>query len=333
MPEPLLSIEDLHIEFPTYWGVVRALDGVSLEVYPNEIVGLVGESGCGKSVTAMSVLKLLPPGHYRIPKGSIKFRGEEIAKKTEGEMEKIRGKSISMVFQEPMTSLNPTIRVGEQIAEVVMVHQGRDRNKARERAVEMLRSMRIPDAERVAKQYPHELSGGMRQRAMMATALSCEPELLVADEPTTALDVTIQDQVLKLIQQKSAELGTSVLLITHDLAVIAQICQRVAVMYAGVIVEQGPVAEVLGKPLHPYTRALLETVPERFEKEQALYTIPGTVPNLLKPPSGCRFHPRCEFATEQCKTEKPPMLEVPHSSSGPGATRKVACWKVVNAHE
>jgi len=319
---PLLTINDLRVEFPTYWGTVKALDGVTLEVNRGEIVGLVGESGCGKSVTAMTVMRLLPPGQYRIASGSVKLSGEELLTKTEREMETIRGKRLAMVFQEPMTSLNPTIRVGEQIAEVIRVHQGLSRAEAAERAAQLLHSMRIPDAERVSRQYPFQMSGGMRQRAMLAMALSCGPDLLVADEPTTALDVTVQAQVLRLIQQKSAELGTAVLFITHDFGVVAQVCRRVAVMYAGTVVEAGPVEVVLREPLHPYTRALLTALPERFSRDERLTVIPGSVPNLLHPPAGCRFEPRCPHGDEHCRASKPPTVSRP---TGLGEHR-VACW-------
>jgi len=314
----LLELTDLHLEFPTYWGVVEALSGVQLALHRGEMLGLVGESGCGKSVTAMSVLRLLPEGHYRVPRGGISFDGRDLLALDEQGMQQIRGRRIAMIFQEPMTSLNPTIRVGRQIAEVIESHQRLGAAAARSRAVSLLQEMRIPDPERAAERYPFELSGGMRQRAMIAMALSCEPDLLIADEPTTALDVTVQAQVLSLLRQKCRERGTAVLLITHDLGVVAGTCERVAVMYAGTVVETGPVTEVLQQPRHPYTRALLETIPERFGRDQRLEVIPGSVPNLLHPPPGCRFHPRCRQVMDRCRSQRPPSFA--------GAAYTVACW-------
>jgi oligopeptide/dipeptide ABC transporter ATP-binding protein len=321
--EPLLEVKDLYLDFPTYWGVTQALNGVDITLYPGEMAGLVGESGCGKSVTAMMVMRLLPQGHYRIPRGQISFRGEDLLARSEQGMQEIRGEHISMIFQEPMTSLNPTIRVGRQIAEVIQCHQRSKPEEAMARAIELLRDMRIPDAERVARQYPHELSGGMRQRAMIATALSCEPELLIADEPTTALDVTIQAQVLHLLRQKCVDRGTAVLLITHDLGVVASVCSKVSVMYAGNVVENGPADDVLRLALHPYTRALMETVPERFGRNERLTVISGSVPNLLNPPPGCRFHPRCTRASMRCSQERPPVF----GDRGP-AGHSAACWEL-----
>jgi peptide/nickel transport system ATP-binding protein len=316
----LLLIRDLYLEFPTFWGITQALNGVELTLRRGEIAGLVGESGCGKSVTAMTIMRLLPEGHYRVPRGSITFQGQDLLVKDESEMAGVRGRHISMIFQEPMTSLNPTIRVGRQVAEVISNHQKVSRTVAYAKAVDLLREMRIPDAGRVAGQYPHELSGGMRQRAMIAMALSCEPELLIADEPTTALDVTVQAQVLSLLKQKCVERGTAVLLITHDLGVVANICSRVAVMYAGNVVETGPVDDVLTSPMHPYTAALLETIPERFAPDERLRVIPGSVPNLLRPPPGCRFHPRCSHAMPRCAVMRPPL---PATSDG---RHGAACW-------
>ncbi|MDP2873269.1 MAG: ABC transporter ATP-binding protein [Bacillota bacterium] len=323
--QPLLEVQGLHLEFPTYWGVTRALNGVDLALRRGEIAGLVGESGCGKSVTAMAVMRLLPEGHYRVPQGRILFRGEDLLARDEQGMQRIRGQHISMIFQEPMTSLNPTIRVGRQIAEVIQSHQDVTRSAATARAADLLREMRIPDAERVAGLYPHELSGGMRQRSMIAMALSCEPDLLIADEPTTALDVTVQAQVLALLKQKCVERRTAVLLITHDLGVVANVCRQVAVMYAGNVVETGPVDEVLASPRHPYTAALLETIPERFHRDERLRVIPGSVPSLLHPPPGCRFHPRCAAAAPRCARERPPVFWSTSVCAG-GDRHGAACW-------
>jgi len=316
----LLAIRELRLEFPTFWGPVRALDGVNLSVGRGEVVGLVGESGCGKSVTALSVLGLIPPAARKTMKGSIEFAGQDLLRLRPRELEKIRGGRIGMIFQEPMTSLNPTIKVGAQIAEVVRIHQGLSAKAAWARAVELLGDMRVPDPERVACQYPHELSGGMRQRAMIAMALSCGPDLLIADEPTTALDVTVQAQVLRLLWEKVRRMGTAVLFVTHDLGVVAGVCHRVAVMYAGAVVESGPTPLLLDDPLHPYTRALLDSLPDRFSPDQPLRTIPGSVPNLLRPPAGCRFHPRCPEAVEVCGHARPPDRVLPGG-------RMLSCWR------
>lgn len=306
---PLLEIKNLKTYLKTPRGTVKAVDGVNLEIFPGETVGLVGESGCGKSMTALSVLKLYPQPQGRIVEGEILFEGQNLVPLKEEEMRKIRGKKISMVFQEPMTSLDPVFPVGEEIVEVLCIHEGMSSVLAREKAIEMLRLVRIPEPERVFHSYPHQLSGGMRQRVMIAIALACRPQLLLADEPTTALDVTIQAQILELIEELKEELQTAVLLITHDLGVVAETCQKVAVMYAGKIVEKAQVFELFDHPLHPYTRALLASMPHIEEEKETLASIPGSVPNLLDPPSGCRFHPRCRQALEICKREEPQLEE------------------------
>jgi oligopeptide/dipeptide ABC transporter ATP-binding protein len=306
---PLLNIKNLKTYLKTPRGMVRAVDGVSLEIFPGETMGLVGESGCGKSMTALSILKLYPQPQGKIVAGEIVFEGQNLVPLKEEEMRKIRGKKISMVFQEPMTSLDPVFPVGEEIMEVLRIHEAMSPATAREKAIEMLRLVRIPEPERIFHSYPHQLSGGMRQRVMIAIALACRPRLLLADEPTTALDVTIQAQILELIEELKEELHTAVLLITHDLGVVAETCQRVAVMYAGKIVEKAQVFELFDNPLHPYTRALLASIPHIEEEKEALESIPGSVPDLLDPPPGCRFHPRCPQVFERCFEEEPQLKE------------------------
>jgi oligopeptide/dipeptide ABC transporter ATP-binding protein len=310
MGKELLVVENLRTYIFTPRGVIRAVDGVSFTLDEEETLGLVGESGCGKSMTALSILKLYPKPQGRIVEGTIEFAGENLVEKSEKEMQRIRGKSISMIFQEPMTSLDPVFPVGEGIIEVLMVHQGLSRREAKERAIELLRMVRIPEPERRIHAYPHQLSGGMRQRVMIAQALACRPKLLIADEPTTALDVTVQAQILELIRTLKKEMKTAVLLITHDLGVVAEHCERVAVMYAGKIVEKAGVLSLFARPLHPYTRALLGALPRAESKKQRLEVIPGTVPDLLSPPPGCRFHPRCQRRIALCFAEEPPLREV-----------------------
>jgi oligopeptide/dipeptide ABC transporter ATP-binding protein len=310
MGKELLVVENLRTYIFTPRGVIRAVDGVSFTLDEEETLGLVGESGCGKSMTALSILKLYPKPQGRIVEGTIEFAGESLVEKSEKEMQRIRGKSISMIFQEPMTSLDPVFPVGEGIIEVLMVHQGLSRREAKERAIELLRMVRIPEPERRIHAYPHQLSGGMRQRVMIAQALACRPKLLIADEPTTALDVTVQAQILELIRTLKKEMKTAVLLITHDLGVVAEHCERVAVMYAGKIVEKASVLSLFARPLHPYTRALLGALPRAESKKQRLEVIPGTVPDLLSPPPGCRFHPRCQRRIALCFAEEPPLREV-----------------------
>jgi peptide/nickel transport system ATP-binding protein len=321
--ETILEIDDLKTYFFTRDGVVRAVDGVSYRLAKGETLGVVGESGCGKSITALSVLRLVPTPPGRIVGGAIRFAGQDLLARSEAEMRALRGNDISMIFQEPMTSLNPVLTVGRQIAETLMLHQGLSRRAALARAVEMLTLVRIPEAERRVKQYPHQLSGGMRQRVMIAMALSCNPKVLIADEPTTALDVTIQAQILALMQELKEKLGTAVILITHDLGVVAETAQRVVVMYAGRKVEEAPVGELFAAPLHPYTRGLMASIPRLGAALDAdrhrLAEIPGMVPSLRSAPEGCSFAPRCGFATERCRTAAPGLESV-------RPDHVVACW-------
>jgi oligopeptide/dipeptide ABC transporter ATP-binding protein len=319
---PLLEVKNLKTHFFTEDGVVHAVDGVDFVVYPGEILGLVGESGCGKSVTSLSIMRLVSlPG--RVLEGKILLDGADLLDLPEQEMMKVRGNRISMIFQQPQTALNPVFRVGDQIAEVLSIHQDFGKEAGRKRAVELLKMVGIPDAERRADAFPHELSGGMAQRVMIAMALACVPELLIADEPTTALDVTIQAQILDLVLEMREKMGTSVILITHDLGVIAELAERVAVMYAGVIVEQTEVGELFEHPLHPYTQGLIGSIPILGKIKERLDVIPGMVPNLINAPSGCRFAPRCtarvNFGLKIC-TEVEPDLE----EAKPGHV--VRCW-------
>ncbi len=315
----LLSVRDLKVTFATGGRTVRALDGVNFEIEEGQTFGLVGETGCGKSVTALSVLRLIPHPPGRIAGGEIHFRGKNLLTLSDEEIRSIRGKEISMIFQEPMTSLNPVFRIGDQISEVIRMHQGLSPAAAWSKAVEMLDKVRIPDAGRAAKQFPHQLSGGMRQRVMIAMELSCHPYLLIADEPTTALDVTIQAQILRLLKEIKKEFGTSILLITHDLGVIAEMCDRVGVMYAGGLVEEASVDDIFENPKHPYTGGLWGAIPRVDEEKEALAVIPGMVPDLSNPPAGCRFHPRCSRRFEPCDREVPPLFPV-----SPG--HRVACF-------
>ncbi len=312
-------MKDLKVHFVTAGRTVRALDGVSFAIEEGQTFGLVGETGCGKSVTALSILRLIPYPPGKIVGGEIHFRGKNLLGLSEEEIRSVRGKEISMIFQEPMTSLNPVFRIGDQMSEVIRLHQGLNPSAAWSKAVEMLERVRIPDARRVAKQFPHQLSGGMRQRVMIAMELSCHPYLLIADEPTTALDVTIQAQILRLIQEMKKELQTSILLITHDLGVIAEMCDRVGVMYAGALVEEAGVEEIFATPKHPYTEGLWGAIPRIDEEKEALAVIPGMVPDLSNPPAGCRFHPRCSHRFEPCDRSIPPLVPV---SSG----HRVACF-------
>ncbi len=326
-PNAILEVRDLHTQFSTLDGVVRAVDGVSFEVARGETLGIVGESGCGKSVTAMSILRLIPPETGRIASGSIRFEGEELTTLSEEQMKRLRGHRISMIFQEPMTSLNPVLTVGTQIAENVVRHLGVSWKAARERAFEMLDLVRIADARRRLDEYPHQLSGGMRQRVMIAMALSCDPQVLIADEPTTALDVTIQAQILDLMIELKEKTGTAIVLITHDLGVVAETTERVVVMYAGRKVEQATVDALFEEPLHPYTRGLMRAIPRLDVEADAagtrprLQEIPGLVPILTQPIVGCAFAPRCGFATERCRRERPPFVDA-------GAGHLVACWEI-----
>ena len=316
----LLEIRGLKTDFATDDGIVHAVDGVDLAIDAGETLGVVGESGCGKTVTAMTTLKLIamPPG--RIAAGEILWRGRDLVPLGRDEMRRIRSKEIGIVFQEPMTALNPVYTVGAQIAEVVRLHEGLHRRAAMERAVEMLQLVRIPNPERRVHNYPHQFSGGMRQRVMIAMALSCEPQLLIADEPTTALDVTIQAQILDLLDEMKARLGMAMMLITHAMGVVAETAQRVVVMYAGKVVEEAPVGELFARPRHPYTQGLIRSIPriDRAGRKTRLEAIPGTVPNLADALPGCRFAPRCRFAMRACITAPPALREV-----APG--HKVAC--------
>jgi oligopeptide/dipeptide ABC transporter ATP-binding protein len=311
---PLLEVQDLQTFFHAEGTVARAVDGVSFTVGAGETLAIVGESGSGKSVTSLSIMRLVPIPPGEIASGRVLFRGRDLLALPEPEMRHIRGNEIGMIFQEPMSSLNPLLTVGEQIAEVVRLHQGLGRNAARQRAVEMLARVNIPDPERRALEYPHRLSGGMRQRVMIAMALACRPALLIADEPTTALDVTIQAQILHLIRALQIEMSMSVLFITHNLGVVAQVADRVAVMYAGRIVEQGDVRTVFAAPLHPYTRALLRSIPRveavGRDPSRRLLSIPGQVPSPVALPPGCSYAPRCPLADEVCRTAMPPHAEV-----------------------
>ncbi|MDC6167382.1 ABC transporter ATP-binding protein [Paucibacter sp. XJ19-41] len=318
---PLLDIRGLKTHFATDAGWLHAVDGVDLTVQRGETVCVVGESGCGKSVTAMSVLKLLPMPPGRIVAGQILWQGRDLVTLPESEMRRIRAKQIAIVFQEPMTSLNPVYTVGQQIAEVLRLQEGLNRRDAMDRAVEMLRLVNIPTPERRVRDYPHQFSGGMRQRVMIAMALSCNPQLLIADEPTTALDVTIQAQILELLAELKARLGMSILLITHAMGVVAEVAQRVVVMYAGKVIEEATVEQLFANPRHPYTQGLIRSIPRidlAATHKVRLEAIAGTVPKLINPPEGCRFAPRCKYASSACTQATPALREI-----APG--HKVAC--------
>jgi peptide/nickel transport system ATP-binding protein len=324
---PLLDIRGLKTHFATDDGMVQAVDGVDITIGRGETVGVVGESGCGKTVTAMSVLKLIamPPG--RIVAGEILYQGRNLVPLGADEMDRIRAKDIAMVFQEPMTSLNPVYTVGEQIAEVLRRHEGLSRKAALDRTIEMLRLVQIPNPERRVLDYPHQFSGGMRQRVMIAMAISCSPKLLIADEPTTALDVTIQAQILDLLTDMKQRFGMAIMLITHAMGVVAETAQRVVVMYAGRVIEEAPVDELFADPRHPYTQGLIRSIPhidKAATQKARLEAIPGVVPSLVNPPPGCRFAPRCQFAMPVCRAEIPALREV-------GSGHKVACvlWPAV----
>jgi len=306
--QPLLHIDNLHVHFNTSDGVVQAINGASLTLNPGEIVGLVGESGSGKSVTAMSILGLVPKPPAVYPEGRILWKGIDLLTTPDRELREIRGGEISMIFQDPMTSLNPVYTIGHQISEMIRVHERMSAKAAKERSIEMLNLVGVPNPKQRVDDYPHQFSGGMRQRAMIAMALSCNPELLIADEPTTALDVTIQAQILEILEKSARELNVAVLLITHDLGVVAGICDRVAVMYGGRIVEEAPVDDLFERPLMPYTWGLMKSIPQMDEVQGGrLYTIPGSPPVMSRPPKGCAFAPRCEFAVDKCQTEVPEL--------------------------
>ncbi len=315
----LLEVADLRTQFTTKDGTVKAVDGVSFYLDPGEMLGIVGESGCGKSVTALSIMQLIPPPG-RIVGGRVLFEGRDLAKLSEEEMQEVRGVSIAMIFQDPMTSLNPVFRTGWQVAEPVRLHKSMDKGRAMGVAVSMLGKVGIPSPESRARDYPHQFSGGMRQRAMIAMGLTTMPSVLIADEPTTALDVTIQAQILQLLRDVNREFGTATILISHNLGVVAGMCQRIMVMYAGKIVESGPTADVFAHPKHPYTWALLKSIPRLdADTRQPLRPIEGVPPDLIDLPRGCSFHPRCPFRIERCSQDTPALEHV-------GETQMAACW-------
>ncbi len=316
----LIKVKDLKTYFYTEDGVVPAVDGIDFKIDKGETLAIVGESGSGKSVTSLSILRLIPEPPGKIVAGDILFDGESLLAKSVEEMRAIRGNRISMIFQEPMTSLNPVFRIGNQISEALILHQKMTVKEALEESIRLLNLVGIPEAERRVAQYPHELSGGMRQRVMIAMALACEPELLIADEPTTALDVTIQNQILELMKDLKEKINTSILLITHDLGVVAEMADRVVVMYAGQVVEEADVFTIFEDPKHPYTEGLLKSMPTHEKRTGNLYTIEGVVPNPLRLPPGCRFAPRCQYATELCHQEMPEVTLIAENEL-------VRCWK------
>ncbi|HKE90676.1 MAG TPA: ABC transporter ATP-binding protein [Gemmatimonadales bacterium] len=325
MPDPVLRVHDLKTYFVTDRGsgTARAVDGVSFELAAGETLGIVGESGCGKTVMSLSILRLVPepPGHI-LPGSFIEFEGRNLLTLPPRELRAVRGNRIAMVFQEPMTSLNPVLPIGAQVAEAALVHQKLSRGEARKRTIDLLRLVGIPDPETRIDDYPHQLSGGMRQRVMIAMALICHPQILIADEPTTALDVTIQAQILDLLGRLRRELNMAVLLITHDLGVVAGSADRVVVMYAGQVVETAPTRDLFATPQHPYTAGLLASIPRLDQPRERLRSIPGSVPPATAWPGGCRFHPRCPFAWEKCRTEEPPLFET--GTAG----HRARCWLV-----
>jgi len=310
LKETLLRIRGLKTYFFTSSGVVNAVDGVDLDIGKGETVGLVGESGSGKTVTALSIMRLIPQPPGRIVHGEVLLEGDDLLKKTEHEMRKIRGDRVAMSFQDPMTYLNPVIRVGDQIAEAIMLHQQVSRSEAVKKAVDAMEMVQIPSAADRAREYPHQLSGGMRQRILIAIAICCNPDLLIADEPTTALDVITQDQILELMRDLKNRIGSSLLLITHDLGIVGELADYVAVMYAGNLLEYGDVNTILRRPRHPYTSGLLESTPRIDWGKRRLKMIPGTIPDMVHPPAGCRFHPRCAQAKASCVSEQPKLIEI-----------------------
>ena len=319
MASPILEVRNLRTQFATDGGIVRAVDDVSFDLYPGESLGIVGESGSGKSITALSILRLVPePG--RIVSGDIRFRDDDLMKMSNEEIRDVRGKDIAMIFQDPQSSLNPVLRTGFQIEEAMLAHNKATPKQARERTIELLRKVHIPAPERRVKDFPHQLSGGMRQRAMIAMGLANAPSIIIADEPTTALDVTVQAQILELLADLNHELGTAIIMITHNMGVVAGLCSRVIVMYAGQIVEQGPVDQIFEQPQHPYTWSLLRSIPRVDAlRHERLRSIEGIAPDLLRPPSGCRFHPRCPFRIDKCFTDAPPLVEVKPN-------QMASCW-------
>jgi peptide/nickel transport system ATP-binding protein len=318
MIEPLLQVENLKIEFRTSRGTLEALSGISFDVMPGQVFGLVGETGCGKTVTGLSVLRLIPkPG--RITSGRIRFRGDNLLLKSEKEMQQIRGGQIAMIFQDPSSSLNPVFTVGSQIMRVIRQHQGRNHGPVRQQAMAALESVGLPDVQRLMNSYPHELSGGMQQRVMIAMALSCQPSLLIGDEPTTALDVTIKAQILGLLKDLRTRYNLAILLITHDLGVVAETCDRLAVLYAGHVVETASTREIFAKPLHPYTRGLMHAIPRRDSRGKPLTAIGGTVPSNPGTLVGCPFESRCDVALDRCRIERPPLMQADNDHAN-------ACW-------
>ncbi|MGM9950257.1 MAG: ABC transporter ATP-binding protein [Lysinibacillus sp.] len=304
----LLDVKGLETTFFTDDGAVKAVDNIHFHVHEGEVLGIVGESGCGKSVTSLSIMRLIPSPPGKITAGEVLLDGKDLVNLSDKEMRSIRGKDVAMIFQEPMTSLNPLFTIGNQLIEAIRIHnKSWSKKKATERAVEMMKLVGLPRAEELIHEYPHQLSGGMRQRVMIAMALVCDPKVLIADEPTTALDVTIQAQILKLMRELNARLNTAILLITHDLGVVAETCERVIVMYAGQVVEEAPVSEIFKNPQHPYTKGLIQSVPDMRFKKDSLYSIPGSVPKPGSIKEGCRFAPRCEYATERCMKEAPSL--------------------------
>jgi oligopeptide transport system ATP-binding protein len=318
--EPLLEVRDLRTQFFTQDGVVKAVDGVSFHLMPGETLGIVGESGCGKSITALSIMRLIPSPPGKIVSGEIFFEGEDILKMNDDEVRSIRGRKIAMIFQDPMTSLNPVLTINRQISEALELHLGMTRSQARQRSIELLKMVGIPNAEQRIDQYPHQFSGGMRQRVMIAMALSCNPSLLIADEPTTALDVTIQAQILDLIRNLQAEHNTALILITHDLGVVAGMTDRINVMYAGHIVETAPTEELFANPKHPYTVGLLNSIPRLdAPRKEKLNPIRGLPPDLIDLPDMCPFVPRCDYARDKCGQKNPPLMDV-------NEVHRAACW-------
>ncbi len=321
MPDPLLAIEDLHVQFRTDDGIVRAVDGVSLQLEQGETLGIVGESGSGKSVTCLSIMRLLPTPPAHFPAGKILFEGTDILQLSQREIQKRRGEQFSMIFQDPMSSLNPYLRISRQMTEVLEVHRSISKADARKEAIAMLERVGISAPAERFDNYPHQFSGGMRQRVMIAMALLCRPKLLIADEPTTALDVTIQAQILELIDELKTKFGTSVIFVTHDLGVVAGIADRLSVMYAGRIVEQGSTDEVFDHPAHPYTSGLLQSIPRLDQRIEQLRAIPGLPPDLSNLPTGCAFHARCAMAVDRCRQEYPEKVSL-------GENRWAACWEM-----
>jgi oligopeptide/dipeptide ABC transporter ATP-binding protein len=319
MTQPILEVRDLHTQFFTDDGVVQAVNGVSFDLHEGESLGIVGESGCGKSMTALSIMGLVPdPG--RVTSGEIRFRGEDLLRMRAEDMRDLRGRDIAMIFQDPLSSLNPVLKNGFQIEEAILAHKDLPRRQAMERAVALLKKVRVPAPEARARDYPFQLSGGMRQRTMIAMGLANDPAMLIADEPTTALDVTVQAQILELLRDLNRELNTAIIMITHNLGVVAGLCSRVIVMYAGQIVEEGPVDEIFERPQHPYTWALLRSVPRiDSTRRERLRSIEGLPPDLMRPPHGCRFHPRCPFRVDRCFREEPPLEQV-------AGGHRAACW-------